>query len=224
MAIVGRTEVAGCAAHGADGAAGEAHRDRIVELHLGVQRRAHEREYVLATQVGQPQRDTQQVRQLRLAIAAAARLGPRPGVRLGHGVGIGAGVVARLGQQLSGHRVHVQRDLLDLADAIVLVHHPVRLDDHRPVVPAIGHEQLPAGPLDRLVELPGIGRVDGEGLLAHHVRAGLEGGLGLCEVMYLAGYRRPRCRASAMTSCQSVDVLAKPNSPGPSSSAGFAAG
>jgi len=72
--------------------------------------------------------------------------------------------------------------MLDLADAVVM-HDPVRLDDHRPVVPAIAHEQLPTRPLDRGVELPGIRRVDGERLLAHHVRTGLQRRLGLLEVM-----------------------------------------
>ena len=82
----------------------------------GVQGRGHEREHVLAAQVGQPQRDAQQVRQLGLAVAAAAGLGPGPGVGLGTSLGVGARVVAGLGQQLAGDRVHVQRDVLDVAD------------------------------------------------------------------------------------------------------------
>ena len=167
----------------ADGTVGEAHADRVVKLHLGVERRAHEREDVLAAQVGDPQRDTQQVRQLGLAVAAAAGLGSGPGVGLRDGLGVGTRVVAGLGQQLAGHRVHVQRDVLDLADAAVLVHHLMGADDHRAVVPAVRHEELLAGPLDRRVQLPGVGRVDGEGLLAHHVRAGLERCLGLLEVV-----------------------------------------
>ena len=73
----------------------------------------------------------------------------------------------------------MQRDVLDLAEAAVVVHEPVGFDDHRPVVPAVRDEELPAGPADRLVEVPGIGRVEGERLLAHHVRAGFEGCLGL---------------------------------------------
>ena len=73
----------------------------------------------------------------------------------------------------------MQRDVLDLAEAAVVVHEPVGFDDHRPVVPAVRDEELAAGPADCVVEVPGVGRVEGEGLLAHDVRAGLEGCLGL---------------------------------------------
>ena len=91
MPVVGATEVAGRATHGADGAVGEAHRDRVVQLDLGVHGRGHEGEHVLPTQVGEPERHAQQVGQLRLAVAAAAGLGPRPGVGLGHDSGAAPG-------------------------------------------------------------------------------------------------------------------------------------
>ena len=97
---------------------------------------------------------------------------------------IRVGIMVRpgLGEQLSGRGVHVHRDVLDATDAAVIVHQTMRLDDHGSVVPAIGDEELASSLLGHGVEIPGICRVDGEGLLAHHVRACLESGPGLLMV------------------------------------------
>ena len=73
--------------------------------------------------------------------------------------------------------------MLDVAQARAVVHHPVRLDDHRPVVPAVRHDEVPARPLDGLIQVPGIRGIERERLLAHHVRTGLQRGLRLLVVV-----------------------------------------
>jgi hypothetical protein len=77
----------------------------------------------------------------------------------------------------------VEGDVLDLAHAAVIVHHPVRLDHHRPVVPAVGDHQVPARSPDGVVEVPRVGGLERERLLAHHVRARLERRLRLLPVI-----------------------------------------
>ena len=72
--VAGRPGVGRLAAHRADRAAGVADRDRVVELDLRAERRAHQREDVLAAQVGEPQGDAEQVGQLGLTVATAGRL------------------------------------------------------------------------------------------------------------------------------------------------------
>ena len=61
-------EVARRTAHRADRAVRVADRDRVMQLHLGIEWRGHEREHVLPAQPGQPQRNAEQMSQLGLPV------------------------------------------------------------------------------------------------------------------------------------------------------------
>src|SRR5438128_11643073 len=98
MAVVPGAAMGGASADVTDRSIRVAHADRVVELYVRTQRRRHECEDVLAAEVGEPQRDSERVGELRLSVAAACGLRPAPRLclcdELRVGVRVGSGLLA----------------------------------------------------------------------------------------------------------------------------------
>lgn len=158
----------------ADGAPIEAQDERVVEFDAGT-RTVGEGRDLGRPQVGQRvHHEAEAVGELALPVAAA-----RDGrVRPGHAArrrDVGVAQIRRAGgQQVADHRRHLDRDVLHFADPVRALDEPASREADAHLVPCIAQHDVAATLARQAIDRPGVGGIDGEGLLGQDVDARLE--------------------------------------------------